>query len=62
MFLYSYPNASNPTANDYILYGPAGVAYHAGQIIFVTKLRRGEDMGFTRLPGEKRKPTRLPPI
>src|SRR5437867_6821761 len=37
-------------------------AYHAGQIIFVTKLRRGEDMGFTRLPGEKRKPTRLPPI
>src|SRR5437870_11275541 len=37
-------------------------AYHAGQIILVTKLRRGEDMGFTRLPGEKRKPTRLPPI
>src|SRR6266404_1607120 len=28
-------------------------AYHAGQIILVTKLRRGEDMGFTRLPGEK---------
>src|SRR5207253_1797940 len=37
-------------------------AYHAGQIILVTKLRRGEDMGFTRLPGEKRKPSRLPPI
>ena len=37
-------------------------AYHAGQIILVTKLRRGEDMGFTRLPGEKRKPARLPPI
>lgn len=37
-------------------------AYHAGQIILVTKLRRGEDMGFTRLPGEKRKPRRLPSI
>ena len=38
------------------------LAYHAGQIILVTKLRRGEDMGFTRLPGEKRKPRRPPSI
>jgi uncharacterized damage-inducible protein DinB len=37
-------------------------AYHAGQIILITKLRRGEDLGFTRLPGEKSKATRLPPI
>jgi uncharacterized damage-inducible protein DinB len=37
-------------------------AYHAGQIILVTKLKRGEDLGFTRLPGEKRKRTNLPSI
>ena len=37
-------------------------AYHAGQIVFVTKLKRGEDLGFTRLPGEKRKRTQLPSI
>jgi uncharacterized damage-inducible protein DinB len=29
-------------------------AYHTGQIIFVTKLKRGEDLGFTQLPGEKK--------
>jgi uncharacterized damage-inducible protein DinB len=29
-------------------------AYHSGQIIFITKLRLGEDLGFTRLPGEKK--------
>ena len=27
-------------------------AFHAGQIIFVTKLKRGEDLRFTRLPGQ----------
>ncbi|HEV2493885.1 MAG TPA: DUF1572 family protein [Terriglobia bacterium] len=37
-------------------------AYHAGQIIFITKLKRGEDLGFTRLPGEKRKRTHLPSL
>lgn len=37
-------------------------AYHTGQIIFVTKLKRGEDLGFTRLPGEKPKRTRLPSL
>lgn len=30
-------------------------AYHTGQIIYATKLLRGVDLGFTRLPGEKRK-------
>lgn len=30
-------------------------AYHSGQIIFVTKLKRGKDLGFTRLPGEEAK-------
>jgi uncharacterized damage-inducible protein DinB len=26
------------------------VAYHAGQIIYVTKLKRAKDLGFTQLP------------
>jgi uncharacterized damage-inducible protein DinB len=30
-------------------------AFHAGQILYVTKLLKGEDLGFTRLPGEKPK-------
>jgi uncharacterized damage-inducible protein DinB len=30
-------------------------AYHTGQIIFITKLRTGKDLRFTRLPVEKRK-------
>jgi uncharacterized damage-inducible protein DinB len=29
-------------------------AFHTGQIIYATKSLRGEDLGFTRLPGEKR--------
>ncbi len=40
-------------------------AYHAGQIIFVTKSILGEDLGFTRLPGEKtkrRKGKKLPAV
>jgi uncharacterized damage-inducible protein DinB len=40
-------------------------AFHAGQILYVTKLLKGEDLGFTRLPGEKRKKPagkRLPAI
>ncbi len=28
-------------------------AFHAGQILYATKTLRGEDLGFTRLPGEK---------
>ena len=30
-------------------------AYHTGQIVFVAKLKLGEELGFTRLPGEKKK-------
>lgn len=30
-------------------------AFHTGQIIYVTKLRRGRDLGFTRLPGQTRR-------
>ena len=30
-------------------------AFHAGQILYVTKMLKGEDLGFTRLPGEKPK-------
>jgi len=33
-------------------------AYHTGQIIYLTKLQLGVDLGFTRLPGEKAKPQR----
>ncbi len=33
-------------------------AYHTGQIIYVTKLKRGEDLGLTRLPGQKPKKPR----
>lgn len=29
-------------------------AYHTGQIIFISKLKLGEDLGFTNLPGEKK--------
>lgn len=29
--------------------------YHAGQIIYITKLKRAEDLNFTRLPAVKRK-------
>ena len=30
-------------------------AFHAGQIIYVTKLKRGRDLKFTRLPAQKKK-------
>jgi uncharacterized damage-inducible protein DinB len=30
-------------------------AYHTGQIIYATKLLKGMDLGFTQLPGEKKK-------
>lgn len=30
-------------------------AYHSGQITYVTKLKTGRDLGFTRLPRKKRK-------
>ena len=33
-------------------------AYHTGQIIYLTKLKRGRDLQFTRLPSRKRSPHR----
>jgi uncharacterized damage-inducible protein DinB len=33
------------------------VAYHAGQIIYITKLKRAKDLGFTQLPSAASKPT-----
>jgi len=33
-------------------------AYHTGQIIFVTKLKRGKDLRFTRLPAIRAKKSR----
>jgi Protein of unknown function (DUF1572) len=32
-------------------------ALHTGQIIYITKLQRGRDLGFTRLPGAPRRPS-----
>ena len=32
------------------------MAYHTGQIIYVTKLKRAKDLGFTRLPSAASKP------
>lgn len=38
-------------------------AFHTGQIVYITKLRRGVDLGFTKLPGEKKsKRARLPAL
>ncbi len=33
-------------------------AYHTGQIVFVSKLKLGKDLGFTRLPEEKKEARR----
>jgi uncharacterized damage-inducible protein DinB len=33
------------------------VAYHSGQIIYITKLKRAKDLGFTRLPSPRTRPT-----
>ncbi|HLI29937.1 MAG TPA: DUF1572 family protein [Terriglobia bacterium] len=40
-------------------------AYHSGQIVFITKLKLGQDLNFTRLPGatsQSRKGPRFPAI
>jgi uncharacterized damage-inducible protein DinB len=37
-------------------------AYHAGQIAYLTKLKRGNDLRFTRLPAEKSKRRRPKPF
>lgn len=39
------------------------VAYHTGQIIYATKLKRAKDLGFTKLPTEASKPAeRILPV
>jgi uncharacterized damage-inducible protein DinB len=37
-------------------------ALHTGQIIYITKLQRGRDLGFTRLPGAPRRPRARQPL
>lgn len=41
------------TGLNAVLHVTEHFAFHTGQIIFITKLKRGEDLGFTRLPEEK---------
>jgi uncharacterized damage-inducible protein DinB len=36
-------------------------SHHAGQIILITKMLAGHDLGFTRLPGDKRKKAKALP-
>lgn len=38
------------TGHEAVMHVATHVAYHAGQIIYFTKMRRGKDLGFTRLP------------
>jgi len=41
------------TGLEALLHVTEHFAYHTGQIILITKMRRREDLGFTRLPGDK---------
>lgn len=41
------------TGLNAVLHVTEHFAFHTGQIVFITKLKRGEDLGFTRLPEEK---------
>lgn len=51
------------TGMDAIQHVVEHFAYHTGQIVYVTKLRLGVDLGFTRLPGEKKqKRPKLPAL
>jgi uncharacterized damage-inducible protein DinB len=50
------------TGLEAVLHVAEHFAYHSGQIVYVTKLRRGESLSFTRLPGEKRKRANLPSL
>lgn len=38
------------TVAEAVLHVATHVAYHAGQIIYFTKMKRGTDLGFTKLP------------
>ncbi|MDE3180163.1 MAG: DUF1572 family protein [Acidobacteriota bacterium] len=41
--------------DDAVLHVVEHFALHTGQIIYLTKLRQAKDLGFTRLPGGKRR-------
>jgi len=45
----------NVTGLEVIFHVTEHFAYHTGQIIYVTKLKRGKDLGFTHLPGAEAK-------
>lgn len=49
--IQKYPGVTGMDAVEHVV---EHVAYHAGQIIYLTKARLGEDLGFTHLPGEKK--------
>jgi uncharacterized damage-inducible protein DinB len=51
------------TGLNAVLHVTEHFAFHTGQIVFITKLKRGEDLGFTRLPEVKPRsssPRKLP--
>ncbi len=43
------------TGLEALLHATEHFAFHTGQIVYLTKMKRRRDLGFTRLPGEKRK-------
>lgn len=51
---YTIQKHSGVTGMDAVERVVEHVAYHAGQIIYLTKARLGKDLGFTHLPGEKK--------
>jgi uncharacterized damage-inducible protein DinB len=46
------------TGYEAIIHVTTHFGYHTGQIIYVTKMKRGKDLGFTKLPAPsaKKKP------
>lgn len=52
------------TGLDAVFHVTEHFALHSGQIMYIAKLKRGEDLGFTRLPGDrpKRRAKRLPAV
>lgn len=49
--IQKYPGVTGMDAVERVV---EHMAYHAGQIIYLTKARLGKDLGFTHLPGEKK--------
>jgi uncharacterized damage-inducible protein DinB len=48
-----------PTGLQTVFHVTEHFSHHAGQIILVTKMLRGKDLGFTHLPGERKRPRGL---